>query len=228
TRARRDRRHAEEPAAGLRAPQPDRLRARDRKVRRAAPALVEQEGPRRQLTGSVRRTRAQVASPESRCAAPHVRRLLAALRGYAPVLHAHSGPEEVRSRPHARSVVAAQHAVAPGPSLAALAPRGARREREAVALVSPERRPWLRPRSSARLELHRARRSTRSADTVEGVPQLCGVRRTVAARHLLAAQSGVSQRCVRRLAGLLVSVFGRPAGDRGGARDARLPARPRN
>jgi pimeloyl-ACP methyl ester carboxylesterase len=52
--------------------------------------------------------------------------------------------------------------------------------------------------------------------------------RSVAARHLLAAQSGVSQRCVRRLAGLLVSVFGRPAGDRRGARDARLPARTRN
>ena len=36
------------------------------------------------------------------------------------------------------------------------------------------------------------------------------------------------QRCVRRLAGLLVSVLGRPAGDRRGARDARLPARTRN
>jgi hypothetical protein len=50
----------------------------------------------------------------------------------------------------------------------------------------------------------------------------------VAPRHLLAAQSGVSQRCVRRLADLLVSIFGRPAGDRRGARDARLPARTRN
>ena len=174
----------------------------------AAPALVEQNRSRRQVLGPGRAARTQAPSVESRRSASYRRGLVAPLRGHAPVFHAHSRVEEVRPAGHTQAYLAVERAVTPSTPVAALAPRGARCQGKAVALVSAAGRARLRPRATPRLEVHRATRPARPAHRGQGLSQLCRLRRPDTSRRLLAAQPGVPQCDVRRLARIVVPVLG--------------------